>query len=257
MTNINQLIKMIKRELGLSGLLNNIYPDSLLKDNIINISLREYNSFTGYYIQIGLDKALSEARGSNSSSPYYSVNIPYSVDSYTEIHMRLNEKILEPIYGMKVRIKNVVLERNQYVANMYYSTGIKDDLALMHGAELNRINYQPPKAEFRPPNTVVLTYFVRNYQYDLAWNLRLNVTHPSNLSTITDGIFYDFKELCKCNIAIDILNNELKYLNVNLGNSTVELNLDNLTNAETYKQEIIARIRAKSNIDNQTVVTHF
>lgn len=252
MTNINDLIKIIKKELGLVGLLANIYDDGLIKDSIENVSLKEFNSFSGFWFTIDLESALVDNVKSTGaySTMHMDFSIPYRNKTSNEIHCHLNDFVLDDVFGFGCEIQAVDLVRNTWVSNNNYSRGLKDDTRMMAGRELSRINSMNPRAEFRNPATVVLYDFIQNYSYSLQWRLKIKVSHPKNLSTITHGLFFYFKELCKCNVAIDIYNNELKFMNVNIGNSQVDLHLDNLANADSLKQEVMAKIREGGSWEN-------
>ena len=50
--NINVLIDKLKNDTGLNGYLGKVYPDTLLRDSILNNSLNTFNLYSGCHITI-------------------------------------------------------------------------------------------------------------------------------------------------------------------------------------------------------------
>ena len=82
----------------------------------------------------------------------------------------------------------------------------------------------------------------------------MECTHPKNLSTISFGLQSYFEDLCKYDILINLYNNDLRNLKVDLGSSSVDLQLENFQNAESDRKELLALIKQKAATDHTEII---
>lgn len=239
---INQLVEQIKVEIGLVGVMAGIYDDAVIKDSIMNISLPEFSRWSGFIINFRMDGILNNW------------DEQYLAENGTDLVIVMPKHLTDDLQNLGCHIKRGYPHRiPQYpTSGYYYSRGMVDDLPIYQMQQQLRNNYVEPKWEWRGPNTLIAKDYGRySYRSYAAWELRLEVTHPRNLSTITDGIEASFKELCKLDLMVNLFNNELRFLNADVGNSTISADvLENFRNAESDRKDLIERLRKKNAIDH-------
>lgn len=245
--NINILIDQIKKMAGLNGILKDSFPDALIKDSIINNTLQTFNRYSAFYIKMSCDTMFQ--------------NWPRKqVNNGADIEIIIPQSFLDTFEELGSDIQSVTMENRSiypYTTNNLYSRGMRDDLIMYAGSQLNRINSSMPKPQWRAPNTIYIKDWFRGiYQVPLAYTLTLKCTHPKNLSTITKGLEQMFMELAYYDLLINIYNNDFRLMNVTSGAAEVNLSgLDNFSGAESKREELLERIRKKSSYDTITLET--
>lgn len=240
--NINVLIDKIKKDVGLNGYLGKIYSDDVLKDSIINNSLETFNRYSGFHLSVSLDQISNQWLFMNTYN--YGVN-------NTDIAMRIPDIYMDRLNELGVKIKRVFLQQNRGMSTQgFYSRGMGDDLLMYQAKRMIAQNTVKPIANFRAPNSIVIKDGV--YGNILGYNqytLIIECTHPKNLSTITIGLENYFEELCKYDIMINLYNNDLRNLKVDLGSSSVDMNLENFQSADSDKRNLLEIIKKKAGYD--------
>ena len=247
--NINTLIQRIKKDIGLNGILSGVYSDTVLRDSIINVTLPKFNQYHGFNIITTLDRILRYHEMLNTAN---------FTNGTLDCEVRIPEDILHQIefHGSQIRSCKV---QPIPIHNMRpLSTGVKDEL---RGAwqvnELNRINRNAVRVEFRYPDVLIIPEYGRgSYRLFTNYKVYINCTHPKNLSTITIGLEHWFEELAKYDIMINLWNNELKMVKAEIGNTSVDAAsvLDNFSNAEGNRRELLETIQRKVAVDSIELV---
>lgn len=240
--NINVLIDKIKKRAGLNGILAGIYDDTLLKDIIMNDSLITFSRHNQFLIRASMDTLFN-------SWPRKPVDTSNGMD----VEVMIPDTVLEEFKSLGCEVVGAYVTRRVVypLAGMYYSRGMKDDLISYQANQLNRSNWEMPKAFWRAPNTIVLKdWGLTTYAAPLCYLLHLKCTHPRNLSTITKGVEEIFEELCYYDILLNMYNNELKMMNVQSGSAQVDLNVEPFASAESKREEVLEKIRRKAGYDN-------
>lgn len=240
--NINVLIDQLKKRIGLNGILAGIYNDTMLKDIILNDSLVTFSRYNSFYIQTCVDTIFNNwptKRLSTKDGIDMEVLVPDDIMEHLKslgseiVGARISKRMVYPINGM------------------IYSRGFKDDLLFMQAGQVIRANNVDPSVLWRSPNTIILKNFALGYSFaPLAYSVKLRVTHPRNLSTITKGMEDIFTDLCYADIILNIYNNDLKMMSVQTGSSQVDLNTEPFSSASSIRDEVISRIKKKAAIDN-------
>lgn len=240
--NINVLIDQLKKRIGLNGILAGVYNDSMLKDIILNDSLVTFSRYNNFYIQSCVDTLFNQW-------PRKKLNVNDGVD----MEIMVPDSIVEHLKSLGSEIVGVgISKRMVYPLNgVIYSRGFKDDLLFMQAGQIIRANNVDPTVLWRSPNTIVMKNMGLGYAFTpLAYNLKLKVTHPRNLSTITKGMEDIFTDLCYADIILNIYNNDLKMMSVQTGSAQVDLNTEPFSSATTIREEVINKIRKKAAVDN-------
>lgn len=237
---INVLIETLKSEIGLLGVMNNIYDDSVIKNSILNISLKEFSRWSSFIIDFPIDGIVQ-----NFESRYDKFNLEIDIP----------EHLLKTIHTLGSEIKKVYFSKipNYPIGNYYFSRGMKDDILMYSAQQTVRINYEEPKFAFRAPRTIIVYNYSRfgSLRPYCAWLCKVECTHPRNLSTITSGLESLFIDLCKYDLMINMWNSELRFMNADVGSAQITADvLDNFRNAESDRKDLIDRLRKKNAIDH-------
>ena len=120
----------------------------------------------------------------------------------------------------------------------------------MQGGDRKAQNTMKPNITVRNPNILVIQNFMPDLSFYQGYEMVFMVTHPKTLSTIHIGIEYWFEALCRKNIEIILYNNDLRFLNIDIGSVSVDLSLDNFQNAESEKASLLQEMIERSAIDN-------
>lgn len=239
---INNLVDQIKHEIGLVGIMAGIYDDAVIKHSIMEVSLPEFSRWSGFCIRFKLDGILN-----NWQHQYLSEN-------GTDLVIVMPKELIDDLMSLGCEIKKAYCRRiPQYPTSGYfYSTGMKDDMLFYQMNEHLRINTDNPLFQWRAPNTLIAKDYGRySYRTYTAWELTCEVNHSRNLSTITAGLESSFKELCKLDLMINLWNNELRFLNADIGSAQLSADvLDNFRSAEQDRRDLIERLRKKNAIDH-------
>jgi hypothetical protein len=242
--NINTLIQRIKKDIGLNGILSGVYSDTVLRDSIINVTLPKFNQYHGFNIVTTLDRILRYHEMLNTAN---------FTNGTLDCEVRLPHDILHQIEFHGSQIRSVKVQPIPMYNMRPLSTGVKDELkGAWQVTELNRINRNAVRVEFRYPDILVIPDYGRgSYRMFNNYKVYINCTHPKNLSTITIGLEYWFEELAKYDIMINLWNNELKMVKAEIGNTSVDAAsvLDNFSNAEGNRRELLENIQRKTAVD--------
>lgn len=240
--NINVLISQLKKRAGLNGILSGIYDDSMIRDIILNDSLVTFSRYNTFLIRKSCDTLFN-------SWPRKPVDSSNGMD----VEIIIPENILEEFNSLGCKVVGCYISRRVVypLAGVIYSRGIGDDLIYYQANQMNRSNWDLPKALWRAPNTIVLKdWGLSSYQAPLAYMLHLKCTHPRNLSTITQGVEEIFTELCYYDLLLNLYNNDLKLMSVSANGSTVDLNTEPFASAESKREDLLEKIRRKAAYDN-------
>lgn len=257
--NINQLIDRVKKKIGLNGILKDIYNDQVIYDSIINVSLNTLNNLHGFTLKGQLDSFVS-SWGINltSADAKFVNNSPsaYGVANSNDAIMTLPKDLTERLESLGSEIRKVyITTASKPVYMTQYAMDIREELMGINRNMNFRRNYVKPTVQFKKPNFILLKNYVSSGRfYRLSgFDLYIQCTHPKNLSTISRGIAEFFENLCIYDLMINIYNNELSLLNVDLGNSRVETQLEQFTNASANREALIEKFREKTAYDEITI----
>lgn len=246
--NINVLIDKLKNDTGLNGYLGKVYPDTLLRDSILNNSLNTFNLYSGCHITINF---------ANICNMWNSTPILVN-DQFADIAYRIPDQIMDRFKELGVEIKNAsIIASNRNILPNVYSRGMVDDIKVFSWKYRESINYPKARIKFKAPHTLIaIGYGMFNSYYspNETYNVVLECTHPKNLSTISFGLQSYFEDLCKYDILINLYNNDLRNLKVDLGSSSVDLQLENFQNAESDRKELLSIIKQKAATDHTEIM---
>lgn len=253
--NINKLIDRIKKKIGLNGVLKDVYNDQVIYDSIINVSLNTLNNLHGFNLKGSLDSFIA-SWGINltSANATFINNNPsaYGIANYNDAVIDLPQELMERLKMLGSEVRRVFMTSAAKPVYMTpYATDIREELTGINRNMNYRRNYVKPTVQFKAPNMIVLKNYVSSGRfYRLSgYDLHIQCTHPRNLSTISRGISEFFQNLCIYDVMINIYNNELALLNVDLGNSRVETNLEQFANATSARAELIEKFKERAQND--------
>lgn len=239
---INELVEQIKTEIGLVGTMAGIYDDAVIKHSILEISLPEFNRWSGFLIDFRIDGVL------------HNFKEQFLANNGTDLVISLPDYLLDDFESLGAEVKRVYFKRiPQYpTSGYYYSRGMIDDMPIYQAQQQLRNNYQEPHFSFKAPRTIIAHDYGRySFRTYTAWLARFEMTHSRNLSTISIGLESSFKDLCKYDLMINLFNNELRFLNADIGSAQITADtLENFRNAEQDRRDLIERLRKKNAIDH-------
>lgn len=256
--NINQLIDRLKKRIGLNGILRDVYNDQVIYDSIINVSLNTLNNLHGFTLKGQLDSFVNSWGINLTSADARFNNDPsaYGVANTNDAVMTLPEDLTKRLESLGSEIRKVYLTTaSKPVYMTQYASDVREELMGINRNMNFRRNYVKPTVQFKKPNFILLKNYVSSGRfYRLSgFDLFIQCTHPKNLSTISRGISEFFENLCMYDLMINIYNNELSLLNVDLGNSRVETQLEQFTNASANRETLIEKFKEKSSYDEITI----
>lgn len=239
--NINVLIDQIKKRAGLQGILKGIYDDNMLRDIILHDSLVTWNRYNFFTIRWAMDTLFNSWERK-----------PVDSSNGMDAEVIVPDSLIAEFKSLGCEILGAYISRRVVypLAGVIYSRGIGDDLIYYQANQTARSNYDLPKALWRAPNTIVLKdWGLSSYQAPLSYLLHLKMTHPRNLSTITQGVSDMFTDLCYYDILLNLYNNDLKLMSVSANGSTVDLNTEPFASAESKRDDLLEKIKRKSAYD--------
>lgn len=238
--NVNQLIKKMKDELGLSRFLKLSYTDRDIYDIIKNTSLVEWGSFFSLEYQ---------------QPPFMlSADLRISPDLYMipdDISRAIERSELQIIDIRKERFtSNISSISSATIMTMYNQSTISLDTLM---------NNETLASEYGNVDMHIQAY--HSCWYERPNRIRFNfeivptseitasfwLSQATNLSGISPGRELDFYELCKLNTMIVIYNNEAKFIeSIQSGLGNINLKLEDWASAKDKKEELLARFREYS-----------
>ena len=240
--NMNLLIDEVKKKIGLVGHLSSVISDVGIRD-IIYMSLQEFNRVSSTQIRIPIRYFLTDIPG--CSIPVYDPSIN---PAYMEV--KLAPQIEAILDESAVRIKQIHMHRINGAPYIPATVNMKQDLLFLNNAHQKAINSRKPAIRFKQPNILIIENYIPDMIFYQAYEMVIQVTHPKTLATITIGLERYFEELCRRNIELILWNNDLRFLSIDIGSVRVDLNVDNFSNAEASKTELMQEIRNKAAIDD-------
>lgn len=245
--NINKLIYELKKKIGLVGHLSSVISDRGIKE-IIMMSLQEFNRVSSFTVRIPLKPYMNK---------YMSFNIPLYDYNYNNniVEIPIADEIFEMCTEHGVEVKEVRLHKDTSVPLVPQTMNMKQDMLSLNASHLRGINTTKPRIKFRKPNLCVIENFTSNITYYQSFMMEMRTTHPETLSTIDIGLERWFEELCRRNIELVLYNNNLRFLNIDMGSIRVELNIENFQNAESEKKELLEQMRSRAAADDMVFYT--
>lgn len=251
--NRNDLIDELKKRIGLNRGLAGLYSDNILSDSI-NTSLREFSRFCGFTINIHLDMvadlwASTEWNMTRTAGGFTGRGTGVhnnTIDAY----LKFPAWFMNMIEKSGCSIKRVYPEmKGLYPQTGRYAGSVKNDMMFFQAANFAHYNYDPPVFEFRAPDTIVIKAWDRAYYAPVHYWIHVECTHALNLSTITVGLEEMFKDLCEYDIRINLFS-ELGQVKVDVGNATLDLNLDKFASADSDKAALVEKMTKRSITNN-------
>jgi hypothetical protein len=240
--NISQLLTTIKMDLGIIGMklpLEN--PDEAFMDVIKLKTLKTFSQFFPVIerVQYDLSKDLQITKSDYTESIYI---LPNKYPDREIVYVRS------------------ISPRNHFTGNGYISPAYDMALDSFYGLMLTQANADlvsvaapPITFKFQAPNQL--------YIYNLAtsWGLvdiDIAFEHANNLSTIPFTSWESFTELARADIKIFLYNLMKMYNDIDTAFGTIQLHIDDWSNAESDRKEIIEKWRDTYHLDkpNQFMV---
>jgi len=241
--NLNKVIRRIKKDIGLVGLLNGIYSDTVIRDSILTTTLERFNLVHGFNLYSTLQRVIEWGLGDRRN---------FNLQG-KQLEMRLPAVMTREVELYGASIKNIRLIPTPTFNVMPIARGIQDEFrGSWQANESLRINSRPPRALFREPDIIIVPeYGMGRYQLFNDQIVVLNCTHPPNLSTITPGLEDYFEQLAKLDLMVNLWNNELKMVNVDIGTVNINLGsiLDEFQAASSNRSQLLEEIKKKAAID--------
>ncbi len=246
--NLNQTIKSIKDEIGITKFIKTTYDDYALYDIIKNITIP---TFSRYYPAIF------------TPAPFFLTSLN-KVDTNVAYY-KIPETIIKPLIDIESEIlglaKFELFNQSQYSYNSgnYYGAplyntcqyGVMMDLYsyAANGEQQIKDNYYFDMY-YERPNMIKLVFDradVSRYVTSKQMLMSFYVKHTNDMFTINQGLEHDFYKLCKLDIMIVLYNNETKFVeSVSTGIGNLNLKIDEWANAQSTKDELLNKFTATS-----------
>lgn len=235
--NINNLIDRIKRKIGLNGVLAGIYTDNIIRESILNVSLVEFNKYSGFHITTTMDKIFS----------YWGRPPQINIMDKYDVHVKIPDIIMDQCRMNGVAIKTCTVSPIPMTNNLARRTRLADNMYVLYQYEMQKSNRQEPRFTFRAPDVLVIENYARGV-LDIFKLYKLYITceHPKSLATFTPSTSRLFEDLCMYDVMISMYNNHLAYLKVDIGNGQVELQLDDFRAANDKRTELLDKLETKA-----------
>ena len=246
--NLNQTIKSIKDEIGITKFIKTSYDDYALYDIIKTITIP---TFSRYYPAIFTPPPfyLQNLHRVDTNVAYYKIPeaiIQPLIDIESEILGLANYELFNPtIYKPNIN--------NYYGAALYNSCefGVMQDIYLSaaDGEDMIKDNYYF-SMYYERPNMIKLVFDradTTGYLSTKQLMMSFYVKHTDDMFTINQGLEHDFHKLCKLDIMIVLYNNETKFVeSVSTGIGNLNLKIDDWANAQSVKDELLTKFTATS-----------
>lgn len=239
--NMNRLLYEIKKKVGLTGQFAGVVSDRDLRD-IIFTSLDEFNRYSSFEIRM----SFSTFFNTFMDVPGYE-NIGASYTGRIELDMP--ETIRHTIEKSGSSIKLIRILKTKFSNVLPTTRNMREDMRFIDSSMTRSFNCGHPSIQFRAPKTIIMNGIQGNVNFFQAYEVIISVTHPKSLSTITPGLERLFEQLCRHNIELMLYNNEIRFMNIDLGVASVDLNLENFSNAENEKKDLLEELKSRSNAD--------
>lgn len=228
--NTSQLLTSIKMDLGIYGLrLPFDNPDKAMMDVI---KLKTIKTFSAFYpqiltVDINLNKDVECIKQEYTESVY---SLPHDLFGEREI-----------MYIRNIQLKNKLLG-NGFISPVFDGTIDTYNMMMMTQANANLASVAAPAITFKfePPNIMRL-YNVATAYGELT--VEFGVEHAENLSTIPQTAWESFYELALLDIKRFLYNTMKHYNELQTAYGTVNLRIDDWSNAESDRKEVIERMK--------------
>lgn len=238
----NKLIRKIRLDLGLNGILKDMVDDDELME-IITLKTREtFSRYFKHVIVIQNMEFKDRYRDRNNPNKY---RLPKKViQTVEQLDVSINGvKDVEMV--RKAEARKIVSDgmihlptRSRYSSEMPFMG--QHHIRAGYNQARNDLLKSPIECEYLDPYFI----FIRRRYYDLEdkkFNLELFSDHPPNLSTIKDSYAETFEKLAKIDVKTVLWENYIAYLNdLDLGHSRIELKKDEWSNAAQEREDMIS-----------------
>ncbi|MGL4994216.1 MAG: hypothetical protein ACRC6R_08880, partial [Bacteroidales bacterium] len=206
-----------------------------LRDIIVNTTLPMFSKF--HRLQVILN--------------YIDINKLVHVEktNYRKV-VKLPPEFVADINSVKSRLLGVkrIQEANvnsvygQSSAAYYTDFRAKSLIGHMYAHESRNSNFRHLPVKFVEPDLLVFENHIYN-QLNNMFDMTLYIQHPDNLSTISETNRYYFEKLAKLDIMIALYENELKFLRIDQGIGTIDLQLDRFSTAAGEREELLELLK--------------
>lgn len=255
--NLNQMIKVIKDELGLTKFIKTSYDDHAIYKILKTNTIPTFSKYYAAQYQAPIF-TLTELTQISNNSAYY--KIPEYVtkplfDIGSEI-MAIKEYEIYENLGYNPSYKYINTEALA-LSDIELFSGL-EDMAL-YGERQNYYNYKYTMY-YEKPDLFRVLFNRLEMQHIEAKLLYANVTfwvkHTEDLFTLSQTMEYLFYRLAKLDVMITIYNNEAKFVeSVSTGIGNLNLKIDDWATAQQQKDELLNEFKANSTWFNMSMKT--
>lgn len=246
---VNELLYEFKMLNGVGRMLKTSFSDSELAEVIVNISRKTFSHYFKHTLK--LEKVMFTNDLRITGNTFKIPEIFLSELAYEDMTISGIKAITKSptIYGASANYNasgalGLISRYSGTTSNLVATTALRRRLDMNRGP-LRHTFRSPDKIEFK-------VAIVENESFDIEFE----VTHPKNLSTITEGYAEAFKKLCFLDLKITLWNNEFKYLDgSNMGDAQLELKLDSFSTAEADKVTLLDDWMEKFVADTPRIVS--
>ena len=118
-----------------------------------------------------------------------------------------------------------------------------DPISYQMSADILSLGHNPITFVYYPPNQIEIA---PNYVMSNNYRVILNVVHPSHFGTIPTNLQREFLDLAYYDIAANLYAMRKRFNNMQTSFGALELNLDDLQDAASRREELVQRMESSS-----------
>lgn len=235
--NASQLLTSIKMDLGIYSIkLPFEDPDKAMMEVIKLKTLKTFSTFYPQILTLTIDLNKIECVKQEYTESVY--NLPMDLFGGREI-----------MYVRNIMLKNRLLG-NGFISPVFDGSVDTYNMMMMTQASANLASIAAPAITFKfsPPNQLHL-YNVATAYGEVS--IEFGVEHADNLSTIPETAWESFYELALVDIKRFLYNAMKHYNELQTAYGTINLRLDDWSNAESDRKEIVERMKDTYHLEHE------
>ena len=225
MLNLSKLISSIKMDLGVYGMaLPFDNPDEMFRDVLELKTIPTFSQFQPYYLPLKLDL---------DKIPCIEKNVNYCIyelpDAFGDAEILFIKKLEEDLDTFT----HGYLDTGALMGNLSWG----DMMMGQANANLSSMAMPAVTFEYLAPNKVKI--FNDSFMYSRKVRLEVALEHSKNLATISKTAQYSFTKLATLDIKMMLYNNLKHYNDLQTAFGTINLKIDDWSNAESERADLL------------------
>lgn len=249
----NILVKKLRMNLGLNGILRDAVSDADIEDIVMVKTIPTFSRYFSHCVKLH-NFTLNEKLLVSKESQIYRLPKPFvdviknmeGMEILSLMDITPNRDAAVDFSGIPNGMFYSSPNMGMYAGNAYIAGGYARASVEMFREALNVIYIDPYMIKFNMEYRHVMGY---------SFNMDFRVTHPNNLSTIRGSYAETFEELATLDCKITLWANVIGFLNsLQVGSGTIDLKKDEWQSAESERKELVQKFKEQLIIEYPTVI---